>query len=199
MREPLLHPASGSVAVSADDHRSRSCSQHKRNQEEPRLAETLVILRMRDGLQSAGKEDRQRHQNAEGPDVEDALHGPNCQLGGEGKIGATRNQIRANEFSRASQQGQSRKTDQCRRYQFSHLGFRAHGSQEYLPAKGAHYIAGINEQNAMNHMPFPDAVRLAPERGPVKGPPVSILQVDENNEYAEHHYAGKNALLIHEG
>ena len=44
-----------------------------------------------------------------------------------------------------------------------------------------------------------DAVRLAPERAPVEGPPVPVLQVNQNGQDEEHHDAGQNALLIHEG
>src|SRR5215469_18870539 len=51
----------------------------------------------------------------------------------------------------------------------------------------------------MKNMPLLDAVGLAPERAPVECPPMAILQVYENYQYAQHHYAGKNALLIHEG
>jgi hypothetical protein len=42
----------------------------------------------------------------------------------------------------------------------------------------------------MKDMEFLDAVRLAPERAPVKRPPVSILQVNQNNQNEENRDAG---------
>jgi hypothetical protein len=51
----------------------------------------------------------------------------------------------------------------------------------------------------MENVPFPDSMGLAPEGAPVECPPMSVLQVYKNRQYAQHHQAGKNALLIHEG
>jgi len=48
-------------------------------------------------------------------------------------------------------------------------------------------------------MPLLDAMRLAPKRSPIKCAPVTVLQINKNCQNAEHHQAGQNSLLIHEG
>jgi hypothetical protein len=47
-------------------------------------------------------------------------------------------------------------------------------------------------------VPLLNAVSLAPERAPIEGAPVSVLQVNQNGQDEEHNDAGQNALSIHE-
>src|SRR5215831_15149176 len=193
MREPLFDPTGCGVAVAAYDDSHGRRTQHKCDQNEARLAEALVILWMGNRLQRAWKEDAERS------DIKNAFHRPNCELRRKGEIRLSSNKVRANEFTRASQKSQPGESNQCGRYKFCSGAFGAHWFQEYLPSQGSDYVGGIDEQNTMKNVPFLDSMGLAPECSPVERPPVSILQIYKNSQYAQHHYAGKNALLIHEG
>ena len=51
----------------------------------------------------------------------------------------------------------------------------------------------------MQNMACVDAMSLAPERAPVEGAPVTVLQVNQNGEDEESDNAGQNAFSIHEG
>ncbi len=59
--------------------------------------------------------------------------------------------------------------------------------------------AKIDQRDPVQNMPLLDAMGLAPERAPIKGSPVPVLQINQNCQDAEHHHAGQNSLLIHEG
>jgi hypothetical protein len=82
---------------------------------------------------------------------------------------------------------------------FRDTGFGPHRLEENLPAQGAHEVADIDQQDAMKNVPFINAMSLAPERAPIEGPPMSVLQVNQNGEDEEHDNAGQNAFSIHLG
>ena len=62
-------------------------------------------------LGRGGEKGGQNQQDGESPNVEDALHRPDRQLGGKGQVLAARNQIGADEFPGAAQQRQTRKSN----------------------------------------------------------------------------------------
>jgi hypothetical protein len=51
----------------------------------------------------------------------------------------------------------------------------------------------------MQNVPLVNAVSLAPERAPIEGSPMALLQVNQNGEDEEHDNAGQNAFSIHLG
>jgi len=49
----------------------------------------------------------------------------------------------------------------------------------------------------VDHMDPSDLLAQASKLGPVEAVPFSVLQVNQNCQDEENHYAGQNALLIH--
>ena len=197
MSEPLFDPSCRSISIPADDDRRRRRPYHECNQEKSCLAKPLVILRMRNRLQRARKENRQCHQNAESSNVKDAFDRPHGKLRREGKTRAPSNEIRTDEFPCPPQERQPREPDQRRRHQFAHLGLGSNGFQENLPANRPHDVSEINQDDPVENVPLLDPVGLAPKRSPIKCSPMPVLQINKNCQNAEHHQAGQNSLLIH--
>jgi hypothetical protein len=82
---------------------------------------------------------------------------------------------------------------------FRDTGFGPHRLQENLPAQSAHEVADVDVSNPVQNVQLVDAMSLAPERAPVEGAPVAVLQINQNSEDEEHDNAGQNAFSIHEG
>jgi hypothetical protein len=90
MPKSFLYPLRDGFATAANHDCPDSQCDYDSNQQKTALAESLVILRMRNRGQRARQEDSQYHQRGERSDIEDPLHGPRGQLRREGKIRPSR-------------------------------------------------------------------------------------------------------------
>src|SRR5581483_1361323 len=145
----------------------------------------------------SGKEDVERHQDSKRTDIEDAFDGPNSQLGGEGDILLSRDQVRPNELARSSQQRQPGETYECRRHEAAGASL-AYGLEENLPAKRTENVRDVNQTDRSRDMEQVDVAGL-PEFPPVKRAPMLDLEVDQQAENGQHDSCAQKALLIHLG
>src|SRR5579864_3887032 len=192
-----LNPARDAFTVSSNDGGNGGAG-NECGQDESGFAKTEVVLGVRDRGQRAGQEDREHHHDRKRADVEDALNAPYGELRREREFGTAGNQIRADEFASAAEKSQAGEADDGGRNHVHCSGIGADRAQKNFPAQGSKPIRDINQGDAVQHVPFADAVRLAPESSPSEGVPMAVLQVKEKGQDEEDDDGGQNTFFVHE-
>src|SRR5262249_27722421 len=137
------------------------------------------------------------HQCGEGADVENAFDGPGSNLGGHGQVMPFCNQIRTNEFSRATEERETSEAYNRRTDKTKVRGLRSYWSKKDLPANGAQNVADVNQRNRTDDMPDIDLVSFIPEGGPVERFPMADLDVDQRHKHEQRCASNKNAFSVH--
>ena len=130
-------------------HDAPSVKPATKRQEE--ISDTAVADRCRDRQNRSsvrGRNMAQDQQDGEGADIENALHRPDRHLGGKRQFLPARNQIGANQFSRASQQSQAGEPDQRRRNNPGERSLLAHGRRKIFQRNARRTIAHVDQATA---------------------------------------------------
>ncbi len=182
MRETVFHPGGQRLPFAADHDRAQRQADDHAKKEKAAVAKAVEVLRVRQRPSRTRQKDAHRHQDGKSANVEYSLHRPDRHLGGNRQVLPPGDQIRANEFSGTSQQGQTGETDQGGGYQFQPRCLGTNRTQKDLPADRPENVGDINKTDGMNDMPRPDLFGLRPESGPVEASPVTELQVNQHSE-----------------
>ena len=197
MGKAALHPVCQTPAPAVDECCPDGESDDNSNNNKTAVTKAAVVLGVREVAFGCRQEDREYHQHSKRSYVENTFHRPHPDLGRNGQILATCDQVRPDEFTGSSQQRQSREPNQRGRNQLQKRSSGTYGAKKNPPADCPQHVSQVDESNSMDNVPRVDLVGFAPESGPVETLPVTELQIYQGNKYDQNPAGYENTFFIH--
>lgn len=129
-------------------------------------------------------------EDGDSADVEDAFDGPDGELRSEAETVFLGDEIGADELAGASEEGESGKTDDLRRNEFSGADV-PNWFEKDLPADGAQDVNGINAGDGEKDTEQVDVLSLLTELYPIERLPGAELEIDESDKNDDNDYGGE--------
>src|SRR5262249_15054977 len=160
-----------------DQHnKSQECRSHNVSDSAPCIIFVEIAQRLRDEDVDGKEQDDRAH-------VKNAFYEPDRDLRCEGRVLFLGDQVRTNELSWPSEQGQSGESDILRSDQSCPRCVRTGGSHEDLPAHCAQEIGQINQKYRGNQIEVVDALEALCEGPPIEFAPRPELEVNQRGQY----------------